>query len=117
MPSSKVGRRTSRAGEALSLTPDASADLGEIREYYDNLPAQHVEPIMSGLQALLYDVASHPPRGTIHSSATRMLGEEVRTRALPPYRIFYRDRGGLAEVIAVLHTARDVNSILSSRLQ
>ena len=46
-----------------------------------------------------------------------MLGEEVRTRALPPYRIFYRDRGGLAEVIAVLHTARDVNSILSSRLQ
>jgi plasmid stabilization system protein ParE len=46
-----------------------------------------------------------------------MAGEEVRSRVCAPYRILYLVSGALPEIVAVLHTARDIPSILSSRIQ
>jgi len=36
---------------------------------------------------------------------------------VPPYRIFYRELGGVPEILAVLHTAQDISAILRKRLQ
>jgi plasmid stabilization system protein ParE len=99
------------------LTRDTFADLDEIRRYLDPFPERYTLPIRRGLRSLLKEIAAHPDRGANHSEATRLLDQEVRTRALPPYRIFYRDQQGTPEVIAILHMARDVKSILAERLQ
>ena len=45
-----------------------------------------------------------------HSSLTRILGVEVRSRLAYPYRFYYRLGGTAPEVIAVLHTARDTRT-------
>ena len=99
------------------LTRDAAADLEEIRSYLRPVPERFALPIRRGLRSLLEEIAAYPDRGANHSQATRLLGQEVRTRALPPYRIFYRDHIGTPEVLAILHMARDGDSILSERLK
>jgi plasmid stabilization system protein ParE len=48
---------------------------------------------------------------------TRLLGEEVRSRLVHPYRIYYRLGASTPEVIAILHGARDQRSILGERFQ
>jgi len=99
------------------FSPEASADLDEIQRYLDQIPKQRVAPIRKGLRELIREIASHPDRGANHSQATLIFGFEVRTRVVTPYRIFYRDNRGVPEIIAVLHTARDIESILSKRVQ
>jgi plasmid stabilization system protein ParE len=46
-----------------------------------------------------------------------MLGVEVRSRLTHPYRIYYRLGSATPEIIAVLHTARDTQTILAERFQ
>jgi plasmid stabilization system protein ParE len=55
-------------------------------------------------------------RGASRSEASRILGQDVMTRAVPPYRIFYRHLRGTPEILAILHTAQDVPSLLRDRL-
>jgi plasmid stabilization system protein ParE len=92
-------------------------DLEDIRRYFTPIPERFSAPIRRALRAMLYEIAANPQRGHSHTEATRFLGQEVRTRAVPPYRIFYRDLRGLPEILAVLHTAQDVSAILRKRLQ
>jgi plasmid stabilization system protein ParE len=73
--------------------------------------------MLRGLRAMLSEIAENPQRGAGHSEATRLLGQEVRTRVVTPYRIFYRDCNGTSEILAILHTAQDVNTIVRDRLQ
>jgi plasmid stabilization system protein ParE len=112
-----VGKSRRFAVMRFYFSPEASADLDEIQHYLDEIPRQHVVPIRRGLQNLIREIASHPDRGASHSQATLIFGFEVRTRVVIPYRIFYRDNRGIPEIIAVLHTARDIRSILSKRVQ
>jgi plasmid stabilization system protein ParE len=97
------------------LSRQASDDLADIRRYLDPIPEIYTRPIRRGLRSLIQEIGLNPFRGTIHSEATRLLGQEIRTRALPPYRLFYRDLRGTPEIIAILHASRDVSSILSGR--
>jgi plasmid stabilization system protein ParE len=99
------------------LTRYASQDLDEIRFYLAPVPERHAAPIRRHLRSLLHEIAAYPERGAIHSQATRIFGEEIRTRALPPYRIFYRDHNDSPEVVAILHMARDAQRILMERVQ
>jgi plasmid stabilization system protein ParE len=108
-----LGEGSRFAGTRYYLTRDAFADLDEIRRYLDPFPERYTLPIRRGLRSLLQEIAVYPDRGANHSQATRLLGQ----RALPPYRIFYRNQQGTPEVIAILHMARDVKSILAERLQ
>jgi plasmid stabilization system protein ParE len=99
------------------LSGPAKNDLAEIRRYLDPNPDRYTRPIRHGLRLMIEDIGLNPQRGAIHSEATRLLGQEVRTRVLPPYRLFYRDSHAIPEIVAVIHTARDVSSILMERLQ
>lgn len=102
---------------AYYLTRDAFADLDEIRRYLDPIPERYTLPIRRGLRSLLQEIAAYPDRGASHRQATRLLGQEAKTRAPPPYRIFYRNHSGTPEVIAILHMARDITAILAERIQ
>lgn len=102
---------------AYRLTPAALEDLHDIRSYLDPVPERYAEPIRRGLRLIFREIAAFPDRGATHSQATRTMGQEVRTRVLPPYRIFYREIGDSVQILAILHTARDIDRILSDRLQ
>ena len=52
-----------------------------------------------------------------HSEASRILGQDIRTRPFSRYRVFYRTDKPIPEILAVLHTARDLGTILASRIQ
>jgi plasmid stabilization system protein ParE len=56
-----------------------------------------------------------PYLGLHHSELTRLLGEEVRSRLIAPYRIYYRLGRSGPEIISILHGARNQRSILTSR--
>ncbi len=91
--------------------------MAEIRRYFAPIPERFGLPIRRALRAMLHEIAANPQRGSSHSEATRILGQDVRARAVPPYRIFYIDRNGTPQILAVLHTAQDVSAILRNRLQ
>ena len=99
------------------LTSQAGEDLAEIRRYFAPIPDRFGLPVRRALRAMLHEIATNPQRGSIHSEATRILRQDVRTRAVPPYRIFYRNLNGVPEILAILHTAQDISAILRKRLQ
>jgi hypothetical protein len=51
------------------------------------------------------------------SELTRIAGVEVRSRFASSYRILYTLGGSAPEIVGVLHTARDIASIMAKRLQ
>jgi len=99
------------------LSAHAERDLDEILAYLNQIPFQPAERIAQSLQVALERIATQPLLGMPHSQLTRLLGEEVRSRLAPPYRIFYRMGNKVPEVIAILHGARDRSSILGRRFQ
>jgi plasmid stabilization system protein ParE len=99
------------------LSPHAIADLEDIRSYFTPIPERFGAPIRRALRAMLHVIAANPQRGNSHSEATRFLGQDVKTRAVPPYRIFYRDLRGVPGILGILHTAQDISAILRKRLQ
>jgi plasmid stabilization system protein ParE len=96
---------------------DAERDLEDILEYLDQLPLEPGDRIAESLQAMFESIGSQPYLGAPHSHLTRLLGQEVRSRLVPPYRIYYRLGSRIPEIIAILHGARDQSSILGSRFQ
>ena len=99
------------------LAPEAHRDLNDILSYLDELPHEPGERIAHSLQAMLHSIGREPYLGTPQSHLTRLLGEEVRSRLVHPYRIFYRIGKHSPEVFAILHGARDQSSILDRRFQ
>jgi len=99
------------------LSLDAEQDLDEILSYLDRLPRVPAERIAMSLQTMLHHIGQEPYLGAANSALTLLLGEEVRSRLVPPYRIFYRTSRKLPEVFAILHGARDISSILDQRFQ
>ena len=112
-----MGERSRLSLSRFYLTPLAMADLDEVRRYFAPIPERFGAPIRHSLRAMLQEIAAYPQRGSSHSEATRLLGLDVKTRIVPPYRIFYRDLRGTPEVLAILHTAQDLPTILRKRLQ
>ena len=99
------------------LSADANRDLDEILAYLDELPLEPGDRIAQSLQTALSTIAQHPFLGTAHSHLTHLLGEEIRSYLVYPYRIFYRAGRTVPEIIAILHGARDQSSILTRRFQ
>jgi plasmid stabilization system protein ParE len=99
------------------LSAHANRDLDEIESYLDKLPKG---PAARGAEAIvrtLHSIGKEPYLGAPHSTLTRMLGVEVRSRLTHPYRIYYRLGSATPEIIAVLHTARGTQTILAERFQ
>jgi toxin ParE1/3/4 len=99
------------------LSAEAELDLDEILAYLDQLPLEPGDRIAESLQGMFESIGSQPYLGASHSHLTRLLGQEVRSRLVPPYRIYYRLGKSIPEIVAILHGARDQSSILGSRFQ
>ena len=99
------------------ISPDATGDIDEILDYIDQLPIGPGERVVDELQAMILNIAAQPYLGAPHSYLTRLIGHEARSRVVGPYRIFYRLKSSHPEIIAVLHSARDIRGILSVRFQ
>lgn len=99
------------------LSRKAISDIDGIRDYLAPIPEQYAAPIRKSLYELIHEIGANPLRGSIHSEASRLLGDVVRSRALPPYRLFYWDDRGTPEILAIINMAQDVSAILRERLQ
>ena len=98
-----------------ALSPEAELDLDEINAYLSQVPAGPAERVMRSIQDTMHSILAHPYLGAPHSHLTLLFGEEVRSRLVAPYRIFYRVRHNQPEIVSILHGARDQRSLLSSR--
>jgi plasmid stabilization system protein ParE len=77
------------------LSPDAEGDLDEIVAYVDQFPLQVGDRIRESLQTMLHIIGRQPYLGLQDSYLTRLIGEEVRSRARLPisYLLPHRQDG------------------------
>jgi plasmid stabilization system protein ParE len=99
------------------MSPDAERDLDDILEYLDGIPERPALFIASTLQKAFDSLAAYPYRGAAQSELTRIAGQEVRSRYVNDYRIFYFVAGRAPEIVGVLHAARDGVGLMARRLQ
>ena len=99
------------------LSPHAQGDLVEIKAYFESIPKEPADRTARALQATLRSIANNPYQGVGQSELTRIAGVEVRSRLVHSYRIFYSLGGSAPEIVGVLHTARNIASIMAKRLQ
>jgi plasmid stabilization system protein ParE len=99
------------------LSADADRDLDLILEDLQQFPASVGDRLLASLEAAFFSIGRQPYLGTRHSEYSRLLGEEVRSRLVYPYRVFYRMGGSAPEIIAVIDPTRDLGSIMTGRLQ
>jgi plasmid stabilization system protein ParE len=92
-------------------------DLEAIGSYLEELPLEPANRIAARLEQALQSIANQPYLGLPHSHLTRLMGQEVRSRLVHPYRIFYSVGSSVPEIFAILHGSRDQSSILGRRFQ
>jgi plasmid stabilization system protein ParE len=98
------------------LTQDAEADLHGIDAYLDSIPKSSATRVAKEIAEALLTIGDFPFIGLAHSHLTLLLGREVRSRLVHPYRIYYTFAGRTPEILAILHGARDHATVLSTRL-
>jgi plasmid stabilization system protein ParE len=99
------------------FSEDAKRDLQEIRAYLNSIEPRPDKRTVQSLLKAFNTIADYPYFGAPNSTLTRLLGTEVRSRLCNPYRIYYRLDRTAPEIFAILHTARDTQSIFTDRLQ
>jgi plasmid stabilization system protein ParE len=100
------------------LSQAADRDIDNILEYLESaVPRTPRRRIGRDLQIALKSIAANPYLGALQSEFTCLAGTEVRSRLVSSYRIFYTCGPRAPEIIAILHTSRDISSIVASRLQ
>jgi len=93
-------------------------DIFEITAYLKAQSEELAERFVSAVQKTLKDVAQHPGMGSPKSFETPGL-QEVRSwwvEGFPNHLIFYLPLADGAEVIAVIHGARDIEKYLRRRI-
>jgi plasmid stabilization system protein ParE len=99
------------------LSTYAKADLLDIESYLWSVPIEPQRKIARALQEAFRKIAENPLQGAGQSELTRLAGTEVRSWLVLNYRIFYTVGKNESEILAVLHTARNIAGIMAKRLQ
>jgi plasmid stabilization system protein ParE len=86
-------------------------------EYLSQIPSKPAKRLAAAIQKTLRSIAEYPLQGAGQSELTRLLGLPVHSRVVSGYRIIYHLGGRYPEIIAILHTTRDIRSIMAKRLQ
>lgn len=86
------------------LSPEAAADLEEIRQYTsEQFGEDQARRYLSGLREAFEQLASYPSSGR-----EIVPGSEIRCWIhRGHYRVLYRERGGRLEIGRIIHTARE----------
>jgi plasmid stabilization system protein ParE len=104
-----------RAVKQVPFSADGRDDLAEILDYFGQIPDGPANRILDSLEETFQSILTHPYLGAAHSELTRLLGEEIRSRLVASYRIYYRLGRSGSEIISILHGARDQRNVLTSR--
>jgi plasmid stabilization system protein ParE len=97
------------------LAEPARLDLRAIKQYLQVAPRSSQTRIISGLRAGFRRAADFPRSGRPEPDYWTELGGEVRCVVVRPYLIFYRLETSPITIVAILHGARDIPSILRER--
>ena len=94
----------------------ARQDLAEIKNYLQVAPRPSQARILSGLRAGFRRAADFPSSGRPEPEFWSKAGGEIRAIVVRPYLIFYRLETLPITIVAILHGAQDIASILGDRL-
>jgi toxin ParE1/3/4 len=91
----------------IIISPEARADLLEIWQYIaaDNFEA--ADGVLSSINDKAQSLLAHPEMGRTREE----LAPVIRSIAVGSYLIFYRISDGNIEIVRVLHSARDIETI------
>ena len=89
----------------LEWTEPAIADLENIREYIANDSAEYAGAVIERLITSVERLKSFPESGRLVPEAPNT---RVREILVSGYRIIYRLRKGRAQIVSVVHSARDL---------
>ncbi len=101
----------------FTLSPFATYDLEDLITYLGRLPPRPATRLGEAVRQTLERIGENPFHGTAQSELTRMMGFEVRSRLVASYRILYRVGPSVPEILAIVHSARDMRSIMAKRVQ
>lgn len=91
------------------ISPEALQDMGDIRSYIAMDNPEAADRVIQAFEASAALLAIQPELGQ-HKPRLRGLRLWVVTE-FPTYLMFYRVHEGKVEIVRVLHSARDVESI------
>ena len=95
---------------AVIWSPDASADLSAIWDYYVEAAGRHTaDGIIRGIFEMCTVLEAHPFAGRARGEVRPGL----RSIAASPHVVFYRVNDGVAEVVRVLDGRRDLDEIFA----
>ena len=86
------------------LSPEAAADLEEIRQYtLERFGEDQARRYLSGLREAIEQLASHPDSGRAVAAGTEIRCWLHRGH----YRVLYRERDDRLEIGRIIHSARE----------
>ncbi len=97
----------------IVFRPEAEADLIAIALHIRQHSASRALGLIARLRSRCDILLNHPEAGRPRAE----LGEGLRSLAERPYVLLYRITGDDAEVVAILHGARDLPKALAGRTQ
>jgi toxin ParE1/3/4 len=87
----------------LIWSPQSLDDLEGICRYIGRDSERYAKLFGERILALVESIAKHPMLGAMVPEYQR---EDLRERLLQNYRVVYRARGDLVEIVTVVHAAR-----------
>lgn len=100
---------------SYDLVEPARIDLDGIKQYLKVAPRSSQARIVSGLRAGFQRAADFPHSGRPEPQYWTEQGGEIRCIVVRPYLIFYRLETSPIIIVAILHGAQDIPSILLKR--
>jgi plasmid stabilization system protein ParE len=95
------------------LTPEAYEDLADALAYMSERSARAGENLALEMRRNLLMLAEFPEAGYVR---TDLSIPELRFWLVAPYFLVYRKQEDCLEVLAILHTARNVVEVLAGRM-
>jgi plasmid stabilization system protein ParE len=101
----------------IEISPDAKRDLFEISLYIKkNDSLEQARKIVSRLEDRIATLETMPSRGKRPPEMERFGPHSFRELHEPPFRIFYRVKGNIVQVLSFLDARRNVRDILADRI-
>jgi len=89
----------------LSWSPKATADLEEICQYISRDSEHYAKLFVQRIVALVETIAEFPMAGRVVPEYQR---DDLRERIFQSYRVVYRAKLEVVEIVAIVHGARSL---------
>ena len=100
-----------------TLNRDATSDLDDIIRDLRLISSRPALKIGKALQGMFRQIAEWPQLGVGYKPLLGKHSYEIRSRLCGNYKIFYRADTPVPDILAVIHTKRDIDEIMSRRLK